>query len=337
MPYRLSAGASASSEIRRVLREESASVLEQVSDPSPRSPDEAIHEARKSIKKLRGLLRLLSPRLSRTLHKRETRHLRHIGRQLSDLRDAQAVIEAFDQVSADFHISPVVRQAARGCLLANKKEVEARVDRQTVFQEIVPAIIEFRKRLSKMRLSPNGFGLLEPGLQCTYKQGRKARAQAKKHPTADAFHQWRKRVKDHWYHARLLSEVANPDWSRRLDRLEVLEGLLGDDHNLAVLSEFFAEDRQFASISHKLHEISLQLRAEALSVGKELYANKWSAVADELTDGHMLWPAKIGKPARRKSAPHLVSEPESAARPKPLKSKPPRSAHRNKKGDAAIA
>ena len=341
MPYRLSAGSSASSEIKRILREEADSALNQVNGAPQPDPETAIHEARKSVKKLRALLRLISTHLPRSVYKRENSHLRDVGRRLYELRDAEAVIEAFDKVSGDLHLTPAVLTAAQERLAENKRQIEDRVDREDVFQEVAEAITECRNRLTKLRLSPDGFPLLEAGLQRTYKQGRKAKAHARKKETPEAFHDWRKRVKDHWYHARLLSEVGSEDWSRRLQRLKELEGLLGDDHNLVVLSEYFKKEDQFSSLNHKLQEVSLQLRAQALQIGKELYKSKWSAVADELRDGHMLWPAKAKKSARKQAAASQSARTKKAAlspaKRKEVQPKPAASAGSNKKTERAIA
>ena len=148
-------------------------------------------------------------------------------------------------------------------------------------------------------------------------------------------------MKDHWYHARLLSEIGSEDWSRRLHQLKELEGLLGDDHNLVVLSGYFKREDQFSSLNHKLQEVSLQLRAQALQLGKDLYKSKWSAVADELRDGHMLWPAKSKKPARKQAAGSQSGRAKkaapSSAKRKTVQPKPAASARSAKRTEQAIA
>ena len=63
--------------------------------------DEAIHEARKSIKKVRALLRLVSAELGGT-YPRENARLRDIARRLSEFRDAFAIIETFDDLKKKY-------------------------------------------------------------------------------------------------------------------------------------------------------------------------------------------------------------------------------------------
>jgi hypothetical protein len=52
------------------------------------------------------------------------------------------------------------------------------------------------------------------------------------------FHTWRRRVKDHWYHMRLL-EHLNATAHARARRLTRLEAWLGDDHNLVLCARRF--------------------------------------------------------------------------------------------------
>ena len=55
--------------------------------------------------------------------------------------------------------------------------------------------------------------------------------------TAQDLHDWRKRVKDHWYHVRLLAGLW-PDVMTSFEwTLKDLETKLGDHHNLEVLKE----------------------------------------------------------------------------------------------------
>lgn len=294
MSYRLGAGTSVSSEVKRVLNSEIGAALETIKASDAESRDSAVHEARKSIKKLRALLRLVSPNLPAEVYREENGKLRNIGRNLSELRDSQAILDAFDAVKGELHLPVALVRAARVALIENKKQTEMRVDPAVVFDQTRAALQEVSRTLVKLPLPASGFSLLEEGLERTYKRGRKAFRYAKRAANAAAFHDWRKRVKEHWYHVRLLAEVGSEDWARRLQHLKELEGVLGDDHNLAVLAERLT-DARFRNMAGKLAEISQHLRARAVEVAKAVYGNRWSSVADELGDAHAVWPAKPGR------------------------------------------
>ena len=62
-------------------------------------------------------------------------------------------------------------------------------------------------------------------------------ARARKHPLPENYHEWRKRVKDHWYHVRLLEGFGTLGCGSYEKSLKELETLLGEDHNLVVLRE----------------------------------------------------------------------------------------------------
>ena len=77
-------------------------------------------------------------------------------------------------------------------------------------------------------------------------------------------HEWRKRVKDHWYHARLLG--AGTSYERRLKELE---DALGEFLNLAMLREHAigAPPALIAAIDEEEGE----LRKRALEIGGKVY------------------------------------------------------------------
>jgi CHAD domain-containing protein len=60
-------------------------------------------------------------------------------------------------------------------------------------------------------------------------------------PTDTAMHEWRKRVKYHWYHVRLLEEINPEMMLPREQAADELGDLLGDHHDLAVLEARLAE------------------------------------------------------------------------------------------------
>ena len=81
----------------KLLRMSVGEVLERLQAPQPIS-DEAIHDARKALKKARADLRLLQDGINKTTYQAENADLRDAGRFLSPLRDARSLIEAFDSL-----------------------------------------------------------------------------------------------------------------------------------------------------------------------------------------------------------------------------------------------
>src|SRR5262245_49812018 len=61
-----------------------------------RSQDASVHTARKRLKEVRALLRLIRSELGETVFNQNNRDLRDVARPLSELRDATALLKALE-------------------------------------------------------------------------------------------------------------------------------------------------------------------------------------------------------------------------------------------------
>jgi CHAD domain-containing protein len=80
-----------------LLRAAAGEALKQLTAVRP-IPDEAIHEARKSLKRARAALRLLRDGMTDAAYRRENARLRDAGHLLTPLRDAKSLIDALDSL-----------------------------------------------------------------------------------------------------------------------------------------------------------------------------------------------------------------------------------------------
>src|SRR5260370_30535440 len=87
MSYHLKATESVPSDLKRIVREEIDSAIGLLKGNAGGNKDEAIHETRKSVKKIRGALRLVSAELGDT-YRLENKELRSASLRLSELRNA---------------------------------------------------------------------------------------------------------------------------------------------------------------------------------------------------------------------------------------------------------
>jgi len=118
---------------------------------------------------------------------------------------------------------------------------------------------------------------MRAGIRRGYQRARKAMAQVQAHPEDVLFHAWRRRVKDHWYHVRLLDGL-NRRADTRARRLHRLETWLGDDHNLvlmraAILSApaRFGDARTTSLVLGCVSKYQASLRRRALKLGDHLF------------------------------------------------------------------
>jgi CHAD domain-containing protein len=297
MAYRFTVGHSVSKNIQRIVSEEVEDALDQLTHESGRQRDKSIHEARKSVKKLRGLLKLLRPLLG-SAYRRENRALRDIGRGLSQLRDAGAIIETFESVVSGPGSAwkPAVVASIRKGLQAKKRDVEKQLDPPKVMQTAAAGLKRFARRASDWPIKEDGFSALRPGLKATYRDGRRAMKVAIKSSDVVLFHDWRKRAKDHWYHVRLLSELWAGTQESREDSLHELESCLGDDHNLFVLSgelrdepESFGGEQAVRLFTAAATERQKELRQRAIALGQRLYEEKPKLLVGEFEKMWDIW------------------------------------------------
>ncbi len=116
------------------------------------------------------------------------------------------------------------------------------------------------------------------GICVAYTRGRAERALAEAHPTVIHLHDWRKRVKDLWYHHRLLKPVWPEVVKAWGEEAHILSEQLGDDHDLAVLRERLEQGLDapldLAPLLALVDERRAELQAEARLVAARLYVEK---------------------------------------------------------------
>jgi CHAD domain-containing protein len=307
--YRLKLGEQVPAGVKRIVREEIKAAVRQLTGAGRADRDEAIHEARKNMKKIRGLLRLMRPELGET-YRRENSFFREAGLQLSQFRDAGAMIETFDALRRKYR-SELVRgrlAAIRRGLVARKQEAEQQGNIQQALNRTAAALRRSGKRVETWPLAADGFAAIAPGFEATYRRGRQALAHARKHPLPENYHEWRKRVKDHWYHVRLLEGVWDGTMPAYERRLKDLETWLGEDHNLVVLREkamaepdLYGGESEIALFVRLADEYRKELRGNALALGAQFYGQKPRQLTRRI--GQMWDANKNGRPKAAVSAP----------------------------------
>jgi hypothetical protein len=159
--------------------------------------------------------------------------------------------------------------------------MEAAKDRDAVMKQAVLALRRLGKRARTWPLKSTGFDAIAPGLEGHYRRGRRAMKVAGEEQTPECFHEWRKRVKDHWYHTRLIESLWTEEMQAREKSLKELETWLGDDHNLAVLRGLvsaepaaFGETAMVDALLDVIDDREKELRRNSLSLGARLYDEK---------------------------------------------------------------
>jgi len=279
MAYRLERDESVIRGLKRVVRDEMKSAGTSLSGGRKTNRDEAMHGARKSIKKVRAILRLVSAELGGA-HERENTRLRDVARRLSAFRDAFVIVETFDALKKKYRDEAGDRlKSVRVALTQRRNETAKAADIATVLEEASVALRKAAKRVKTWPLQNDGYAAIGPGLEATYRAGRSALARVRKDPRPENFHELRKRVKDHWYHLRLLEDLWTRMMSASEKSLKDLETWLGNDHNLAVLRArivtepaFYGKQKDIDLTLELIDRYQKELRGQSLSLAERVFA-----------------------------------------------------------------
>lgn len=317
MPYRIVQNERLAQGLTRIATEEIDSAIAQLRVEDESRRDEGIHQARKSIKKLRGIVKLLMPCLGDDGKKDDTA-LRDTGRALSNLRDAAALIETVEALSEQYFADPAMEQLAvvRSALRRRLEDTVRGEDCRTVSGGAVAALKLLKRRVNRWQVPDSEFLTIAQGFEGTYRNGRKTLKRAVAEPSVDNLHCLRKRVKEHWYHVRLLDGALRVGPEPREKTLGELQECLGDDHNLSVLKDVLASEpssfggkRIVPAVLELIGRAQKELRTAAFASATRIYAPKPGEHTSHVSSLWQAWrgEAKTAKPAGRAVARHRTS------------------------------
>ncbi len=243
----------------------------------------AVHEARKSLKRLRTTVRLARDELGDEVYRRENDTFRDAARRLAGARDSQVLLETLDAISERYpgEAPPARLKAFRRTLGGQHASAQRRLKDGAPRAEVVTELREARARVPEWPLEEESLGALAPGFRQIYRRGRRAYRTARKDPSSENLHELRKRAKDLWYAAQIL-RPASPKRMKRLAReAHLLSDLIGEEHDLAIHQQRAGERRDRFDDEATVDDLAAsverrrdELRREALKVGRHLYRKK---------------------------------------------------------------
>ena len=277
MGYRLHPGAPIQDEVRRIADrqlEQAIGGLGAVGDPES---DDSVHTARRHVKKIRALIRLVRSALG-PRYRAVNRRLREVNRTLSPIADGQAVVGTLAQIATRYggELPTDVHAEIRTRLLRRESVADEQAVLDHVLETAAGLLRAERDGVSRWELNETGFRAIAPGLRRAVRESRDAMARALVRPRSAAYHEWRQRVKTHWLHVRLLQARCADALALDERRLEKLDGYLGEYHNCAILGEVVISDssvaRKDAAICLRLiRRYERELRTKARTLGGQVY------------------------------------------------------------------
>lgn len=270
--------------VRRLAKSQIGKAIKEIDDGSI-PPGKTVHQVRKRCKKLRGLIRLVRPCFKK--YSKENKTFRDAARALADDRDAEVMVETLDGLEQAY-----ADQLDHDAILPLRDELIECLSEQTENEMIDDRLANFRlvmtealDRSRDWKIREDGFDALAGGLAKTYRRAQKALAAAQDDPSPAAWHEWRKRVKYHWYHARLLREIWPDMVGTRRELADLLSDLLGDHHDLSVFAsrmdgwQAIDRDPRLGDLLRgAIRARQETLLEEALPLGRRLFAEDADAL-----------------------------------------------------------
>jgi CHAD domain-containing protein len=274
MNYRIRPGKPLTGEVVRVARAQYEKAID-ILYHERGGRHEAVHNARKCFKRLRGLFRLVRG-AAPEFCARENARIRDIARTLSAVRDATALVEALNRLVADETSEEVrtVLDAIRDRLAARRDHIAtAETD---ISAKILAAIsgceqgIAALDGLSLPGKPDKAVAVLADGVAKNYARAVEALETARKTGEPADWHDLRKRIKYHWMHVLLLRPVWPGEMAARADIADRAGEALGNDHDLAALDELIAAEPRAIGSPAEIAMLRAAMKAQSERLHEEV-------------------------------------------------------------------
>lgn len=300
-------------QIGEQVRSELAGALDALREPHVLGLEETVHDVRKRLKRVRSLLRLARPAM-RGGYRRANAGLRDAARDLSPLRDAHALLGAFEtlvEASRADRAQAAGVEAVRALLTLEAAQAARDGDAER-------SLASAAKRIEEVRAAIGGWSfdddpaLLVAGAQEQYRRARSAFRAASRDSAGAEWHEWRKRAKDGREHALLLRPLAPSVLSPVAKHLKRLSECLGDDHDLAVLRQRILDAERIGpearGVVALLDAVRHDLQDRSLRIGGRIHAERPRAFGRRLAAYRGAW-ERLGPERSTGDIAHLAKDP----------------------------
>jgi CHAD domain-containing protein len=266
---------------RRILRSEIGRSIGCLQREEEIDPSEAIHQARRRIKRARALLGLIGPGMRKSERAKISERLRQANREMAPMRDAHVTRAAWESLVAHRGTAnhSEVEKRMHAVLLRRERDADLFAEgKLAVLSQVIEGLEEAYAAADKLTLRSMSWTRLTHQLRKSFRRGRDAWVCACVDDSAESLHSWRKAIgvlRDQL----TLFRCARP---KIIDSftgaLHQVADVLGNDHDLAVLREIVvgdslssADDADVRSLLDDIDEHRASACAQALCRGVRLY------------------------------------------------------------------
>lgn len=231
--------------------------------------DKRVHALRARCKKMRGLLRLLRPKMGAAF-RIEDQRFRSAAKELASYREMEVHRKTIESL--------VGRTDAPAA-----EPVE--IPREVIVRSLM-TLATCRDAIDHWPVKVNDFHDIAHGFERTYAKTLDAWKATQQAPNDPNFHELRKQGKYHWYQIRILERLNKPMIRPRRQALRQLQLMLGDAHDLALLQAWLeVQDEVDERLLQRAITRKNELYAAGIATCREVYATP----VDELVADFSRW------------------------------------------------
>ena len=280
--FRIGSSGDTAFELKKTLELQLLYVHGLFSSP-PEDPGEAIHEARRSYKRCRAILRLMRDAMGYTSYYRENIILRDMQRDISRIRDADVQYQLFTRLCENY---PEICKKPWYYRILEDARINHYQERNRFLEtgkaaEISRYARSKAKQIQQLELSGKGFEIIEGGLSRIYRQGREM-GKVIFGQDADPYevHAFRKRAKYLQFQLSYLRTIYRPLFNAMSKTMEELTENLGYYNDLHIACTSIQEFAGEHKIAHKNLGLLLDSLREdmkkALSDSRKIYEMQYA-------------------------------------------------------------
>ena len=261
--------------IHRILTEQYEFVIDTCKNYD--DPHIAIHDIRKSFKRIRAVLKLIKPDIPFETYKRENILVRDLSRRFSKARNLHVFAEEFETIVAAgiLKLSEETTEKVRSHFKEKESTAVQLLIDLDIFNLVAIRTEEAKNRVAKIDFSTLGPHTIYKGVRDVFSWGQKQMMQTQQIPTDLNLHEMRKRIKALMYLVQLIKDVSPDFFTGYYEGLKSASLALGDDHNMAeMLSYIDTMDNQVIPWDEKQ-----MLREYIKSQRQQIQVDVWPLIA----------------------------------------------------------
>lgn len=243
-------------------------------------PGESVHGARRKIKSLRSLLRLMKPALGEAAFRDVNDRLRDAADALAGQRRAEALVASAGKFLPG---GDEANEYWQGVAEAHRAAGLAAVSTDAGLHGARAALARATTAMASAELSDDGGDVLGTSVMRHYARARRLLGEGLASGNAEDLHEARKFVIHHLHHLSLLAPHLAPV-GKRIAALERLRGLLGDLNDLDELTQIAGMQGGMASpeAARRMEKVRARLLIKTEAAAGRLFHHKPRAMAAAL-------------------------------------------------------